>query len=270
VLSRLPAMPHQSIATRFALRFVWALQSRRSRSGSSTVQGFTLIEALVAIVIISITLVSITPPIILATATRIQNRRAQQAVQIAQGEIDRIRVLVERQQPNLGLSLPPSAGNVNIRARNVPAAPSGTSFTMRTSATTCSRTSFAVNGTTVSYTVNNGTGTPPASGFLVDSNGDCEPDFIVQTFRGFDTRSTATAAIAGSPPDGFVMGVRVYSIVAAGNTLETEQAGLRATSGLGSQTTRPLAVLYGTIVRNNSSSSVEIYRQLCPLGGGGC
>ena len=66
--------------------------------------GFTLIESLVAMIVISITLVAIVPPIFWATGTRVQNRRAEQALAIAQGEIDRVRTQVER-----GISVIPNS-----------------------------------------------------------------------------------------------------------------------------------------------------------------
>jgi type II secretory pathway pseudopilin PulG len=224
------------------------LRGNLKRRSTTSTAGFTLIEALVAIIIVSVTLVSITPPIFLATATRVQNRRVQQAQQIAQGEIDRVRVLMERQQAGTLALLPPLATG-NVRSGTTPPAPSGTSFArLRSPLAACN--------------TDDGT-TPPANGFLVSLNPTtCTPDFIVQTFRGGEIRVAGTAVTAA--PDGFVMGVRVYSIIARGNTLSTQPAALRATNGLGNQQNRPLAVLYATIVRNNSSKSLEIYQQLCP------
>ena len=73
-------------------------------------KGLTLIECLVAIVIISITVVAITPPIFVATASRIQSRRAEQANAIAQAEIDRIRTIVERGSSYTTAQLPASGG----------------------------------------------------------------------------------------------------------------------------------------------------------------
>lgn len=59
-------------------------------------QGFTLVESLMGILVISVVAITITPPIVLSTATRVQNRRAEQAMQLAQAEVDRIRVFVEQ------------------------------------------------------------------------------------------------------------------------------------------------------------------------------
>lgn len=53
--------------------------------------GFTLIESLVAVVILTIMLVGIAPVIVLATATRIQARRVELATQAARFYIDGVR-----------------------------------------------------------------------------------------------------------------------------------------------------------------------------------
>jgi hypothetical protein len=70
------------------------------------------------------------------------------------------------------------------------------------------------------------------------------------------------------------MGVRVYAFAASQNLdngqLQTQPASLRLTSGLGGQTTRPLAVQYSTIVRSNSGDGVDLYRQLCPQRPSSC
>ena len=58
--------------------------------------GFTILEVLVAMVVASIMVMIITPPVFLVTAARVQQRRAQQSLQLAQAEIDRVRTTVER------------------------------------------------------------------------------------------------------------------------------------------------------------------------------
>ena len=70
---------------------LWLLASRNQRQGNrsqQSVQGLTLIECLVAIVVIAITVVAITPPLMLATASRIQSRKVEKANQVAQGELE--------------------------------------------------------------------------------------------------------------------------------------------------------------------------------------
>jgi type II secretory pathway pseudopilin PulG len=78
-------------------------------------QGLTLLECLVAIVVVTAVISAITPPIMLTVATRVQNRRADQAKQLAQGAVDRVRRLVERgnyTRQELDRLVPDVVGNV--------------------------------------------------------------------------------------------------------------------------------------------------------------
>ena len=79
--------------------------------------GLTLIEGLVAILIVSAVTTAITPMMFLSVATRIQNRRSEQALQLAHGQIDQIRVLMEQginDQTVIDRQLPPLAGENNV------------------------------------------------------------------------------------------------------------------------------------------------------------
>ncbi len=249
--SRLSAQPPQ-----FILR--WLARPGRAQNG-----GFTLIESLVAIIILSLTVVSVLPPIFWATATRVQNRKAEQAVQLAQSEIDRVRVAVERNSVTQA-QLPPKVGAALRPNAPAPATIIAQGTKLRSNVPGCN--------------VDDGTQAPAVTQLvLVDTDPEapgepCQPEFMIQTFRGtgkpLDDGVTA--------PDGFVMGVRVYSIVASvdsqGTTLnagiDTKAGNLRATNGLGTQRVRPLAVQYSTIVRSSNSGSLAIYRQLCEAAGG--
>uniref|UniRef100_A0ACD5GZB7 Prepilin-type N-terminal cleavage/methylation domain-containing protein n=1 Tax=Desertifilum tharense IPPAS B-1220 TaxID=1781255 RepID=A0ACD5GZB7_9CYAN len=53
----------------------------QSISSSASDSGFTLLESLMAIVILTIMLVGVAPFIVLATATRVQARRVEMATQ---------------------------------------------------------------------------------------------------------------------------------------------------------------------------------------------
>lgn len=242
-----------------ASRILRALILRQPRD-----QGLTLIESLVAIIVIAITVVSVTPTIFLAVATRVQTRRTEQAVQLAQAEIDRVRVMVERGRYAM-TDLPPDAGT-NISAAAAP--------------------TTAMAGTVRSFVpaCNNDTGTPATAVtqyLRIDTDPvrnpttgvwDCTPDFIVQTFRSTGFDSNGATPTTASPPVGFVMGVRVYSVVAeqtlaGGGSLLTGQAALRNTTGLGNQRVRPLAVLYSVVVRNDLNQSLDNYRRLCNAAG---
>ena len=255
----------------FVLRFSLSLTQRMAAPNRHPDRGLTLIEGLVAIIIVSITLVSITPPIFWATGTRVQNRRAEQALQLAQGEIDRVRTIVDQGKATIDL-LPPDTGETNLRSAVVPA-PS--------SAKDSNIVSVNPNCTNRDDGKSPGGGLKAGVGKYVRVNtdpnpenpNDCNPNFLIQTFRSTGLDKDGNVPATGVVPEGFVMGVRVYSFVAK-NNLEatrglTEQASLKGNNGLGNQLTRPLAVQYSTIVRSSASQNLTIYRRLCPSPGAG-
>jgi prepilin-type N-terminal cleavage/methylation domain-containing protein len=217
-------------------------------------QGLSLIECLVAIVVVSITLIAITPPIFFITATRVQSRKAEQALQVAQAEIDRVRAVVER-GVYTAADLPAVVGSIN----NVPAPASIASGVLKSSTVGCN----TYTGVTVAATA-----LLPVSTDLDPSNlAACQSQFLVQTFR--TEGSTGSVSV---PTSGFRLGVRVYSdnplLRQNLGGLQTAQASLRFVSGLGDQNRRPLAILYSTIVRNDTSTSLQDYRTVCSTPGG--
>ncbi|MBD2327854.1 type II secretion system protein [Alkalinema sp. FACHB-956] len=235
--------------------------------GHSSEQGLTLIESLVAIVVISITLVAITPPIFFATATRIQNRRAEQGLALAQGEVERVRTIVERGQ-YFDTDLPaPVTGALS----NTNPAPPTTALTGLRKAS-----NVDLRDTTASpplCTEASPSAQPSLTQYVrVDVDGDCTADFLVQTFRtaGTSIQSTDNAGNTTNLSVGFTMGVRVYSVLAEANLkagkAETTQASLRMTSGQGGFRLRPVSVLYSTVVKNSNSQGLSSYRELCKAG----
>ncbi|MBO9998819.1 MAG: type II secretion system protein [Cyanobacteria bacterium SID2] len=223
------------------------LQSWRNRSNSSQA-GLTLVEGLVAILVVSAVTVSLTPAIFLAVATRVQNRRAEQAIQLAHGQIDQVRVLIEQGiQADTVTQLPFDVGESTDLTQI--ASPSSAFDKLQSTNFECSVYDRAP------------TQVPVESALPVDVNGDCEEDFFVQTFRANDQ----TVSDDGQEiPIIFDMGVRVYYKNARFGTLETEEASLQLTNGEGQQTSRPLAVLYTTLAQADRSQSLRKYR--CMLG----
>jgi prepilin-type N-terminal cleavage/methylation domain-containing protein len=235
------------------------LNGGQRNSQRQSEQGLSLIECLVAIVIIGLTIFAITPPLLLAAGTRIQSRRAEQANHIAQSEVDRIRLLVERGGYSAN-DLPADAGNVSIAS--VPAAGSSTAGSYLLSSSNCS------SGNTLYPQA-----TPVAINklVLVDVNGDCTPEYVMQVFR--NSGKVATSAAAGSPPTSFDVGVRVYNYF-SGQALPTLLVDQRASLVAGTNTRdtinagrRPLAVLYSRMTRNDQSGALGA---LCGQAGGNC
>ena len=230
----------------------------RSISPLQSEQGLTLIECLVAIIIITLTVVAITPPIMLATATRVQSRRGEQATQIAQGEIDRVRLLVERSDKLL-----------NYLKEDLPANPGGKieSVAVATGDPASGPLSTASDSCTgTRYPLASPTQLPATDLVRVDIDGDCLADYVMQVFRAEDQVSPGSTAT--TPPFAFKVGVRVYKYF-PGETLpalDTVRASFISTGGgsrdnsLGGKR-KPLAVLYSTIARSGSSSTLCQVRQ---------
>ncbi|HZG37102.1 MAG TPA: prepilin-type N-terminal cleavage/methylation domain-containing protein [Nodosilinea sp.] len=182
-------------------------------------QGLTLIECLVAIVMVALVSSAIAPAMILSVATRVHSQKSEQALALAQSEIDSVRVLVERGGYAVA-DLPASAPTVSDKDVATAQAPD--------------------------ITVTDATDFRRA--FPRDIDGDGQPDFLVQRFR-------ARGQLVGGVPVAFAMGVRVYDRSATG-TLSLQPAKLVMTSGDGGRSTRPLAMLYTTIATSNEGNSL--------------
>jgi len=141
--------------------------------------GFTIIESLVAILVVSVLLVAIAPVLSLSVATRVQSRRIELATQAARSYIDAVKTKK--------IDAPTSTGTDTLTAYTAPTA-TGT-LTCATANSYCT----VPTGTSL-YCVD------------FDSSGGCEntsvTDMIVQGFRYNSASSSATS--------GYALGVRVY------------------------------------------------------------
>lgn len=237
------------------------VKPRKSQALSNSEQGFSLIEAVMAIVVMGLTAGLVLPPLLIAASTRVQTRRAEQALQIAQGEIDRIRVLVARGEhipdEDAKWRLPAVVTGNNINAQNPP-----------TKATTWLRSPRAACNT---Y---DGRQIPVNEALMIDIDGDpnCTPDFMMQVFRTSGS-TTRTEQSGQRRPSDFELGVRVYSTTAGraasqgavipGDTLTgilPGQASLSLTSGEGNQLKRALAIVNTRITWGDRDSSLCSYQ----------
>ena len=270
---------------------LWFALTKASKSRSkSSVSGFTLIESLVAIIIVSITVVAISPPIFWATGTRVQNRRAEQALSIAQSTIDQVRARVERGGAGV-LELPASTGLSDGKRPNPPGPlPSDQWTSMQGIIPRCNTVSelkfakAAVPATETTLAVPAIAADkqyPDVGQYLpVDTTTTgptavCKPDFLVQVFRNEGICADGPCSASASPPNerrplAFSVGVRVYSAIAKNGTtaLEKEKASLKGTTATGQAGIRPLAVLYATVAKSDASNSLNRYRELCKSSGG--
>ncbi len=250
---RLPP-PVVPLVTKWLL--VASKASQPFRVAGSSEAGLSLIECLVAILVIAVTVVAITPPVFLATASRIQARRADQANQIAQAEVDRIRGIVER-GAYVEAALPPIGNATSIKDTT---AATSVNTTLLLSPRTC----------TVDRYPPVLASPPPATSPLgsnqlipVDIDGDCQAEYAMQVFR---TQGCVPAnKPADTPPYSFSVGVRVYSYNpqqdgATVPTLRTERAKLAMTTGQRDQagaSRQPLQVVYSRASRNTNVDSFQ-------------
>lgn len=154
--------------------------AQQPQPSSSSQSGFTIIESLVAIVVVAILLTAIAPVIVLSVATRVQARRVELGTQAARSYVDGLKT---------GSITSPevSASGVRDNFVNV-AAPTP-------SALTCTNNNYC---------------TAPASASLycIDGNSDgvctnARPnDLIIQAIRYSSTSTDAT--------QGYLLGLRVY------------------------------------------------------------
>ena len=228
----------------------------RPRPSNPSEAGLTLLECIVAMVMMSIVAVAITPPLFLATASRVQSNRAEQATQVAQGEIDKVRVVIERglyvslANP---LALLPQEGSEDIVKTPAPN-PVPELTALESTREKCDKKVAFLAASSLRP---------------VDIDGDCQPDFAVQTFRTPATNKNSVTTAAGVViPISFRLGVRVWAyqpLKTNTKPLATTPASLQLTTSTGEQGIKPLAVMYTQITRSDTRVS---YEKLCQSMGG--
>lgn len=178
--------------------------------------GFTIIESLLAIIIVSLLMLAITPVIVLSVATRVQARRVELGSQAARAYIDGVR----------SGKIPPPAHKVTLGDVNV--AGNGdktfdpkrlqqfakTSAPPPTAITNCTATNL--NDVRYPFYCRNNL---TLSLYCVDFDGDgsctnkSSKDLIVQAFRSTQANPSAPAQPLDPTDDGskgYLLGVRVY------------------------------------------------------------
>lgn len=219
------------------------LPKKHKKYGKRSEEGLTILESLVGILVITLVLAASTPPILMAAATRIQNKRAEQAIQIAQQEVDRVRLLVEQGDYRNDELPPPISGLTNPNRLSDMFPP-----TSICSTTPC-------------------TPTQPSQAIktVADQSGHY---FLVQIFRDPGVSDPQVLDLSTPPQPqilAFRMGVRVYSKAAEQKLLSgrlvTDAAPLRVTDSVAQQTERPLAVLYVDFARGDLTPSLRRYRE---------
>lgn len=176
----------------------------------STQAGFSLLEALMAVVVVSILMAAILPSIFLTTASRAQSRRVDLATQAARSYVDGVR-----------------SGVIDIVNAPSGVSPAGV-FPFKSAAQTNRNQYFNDVPAPTSSTVVNLFKIP---GVRIDTNGngfsfDDPQDLVIQPMRSGDDTGSALK-------QGYYMGVRVYRADAFQGSLGSEsiKAGLTLQKG---------------------------------------
>jgi type II secretory pathway pseudopilin PulG len=218
----------------------------------NTQQGLTIMECLVAIMLIALTIAMVTPPLLIATASRVQTRRGEQAQQVAQDEVDRVNTLVQRGL-HQNSSLPADAAQTSLKNIGPPTKIVNFLETPRSTTSVCPTLSRP--NPYASYPRYADQPLAVTDALPIDVDGDCDPDFFMQVIRNGSQYTTAEAQKASTTqrPARFDLGVRVYADLIdtnktlASGRLKTDPASLGLTIGQGQQATNPLAVVYKTL-----------------------
>lgn len=206
----------------------------------ATVAGLTLIECLVAIIMIGLSTAAVTPALVIAAATRVQSQKAEQSIQLAQGEIERVRLLLERGNYSVA-DLPPEAEDLTAESGQLQ---------------TVGPPTDVVEGTDSADFSDN-----PLTARSVDVGGNPGDDFIIQAWRSPGLGPDRTLS-GQQVPVFFNMGVRVYDRRAFdtnSDNLLTDVARLGTTGGEGGRSRRPLAVIYASMSKGDLGSSLCDY-----------
>jgi prepilin-type N-terminal cleavage/methylation domain-containing protein len=158
-----------------------SIRQLKQKSAHSSQSGFTILESLIAIVVVAILLSAIAPVIVLSVATRVQARRVELGTQAARAYIDGLR-------SGSIAPPPPATATVSTDLTTFTAYPAPS-----TSALTCGNNDYC---------------TTPVGLYCFDGNADnaCQNnkpnDLIIQAVR---YNSTSVDAARG-----YLLGVRVY------------------------------------------------------------
>ncbi len=219
---------------------------RGQSNQQSTEQGLTLIESLAAIVIFGFAITAVTQPLIIAMATRVRAYRAQQSLQLAQGEIDRMRLIVE--QSYQGQQSPEDSPQTALNTYLSKLPPASSATNPRDVGPPTDFNGYCQDALPTSAT----------QGCKVTVNG---ADFGIQTFR-LNTVEPPVASLGNrTVPVAFQMGVRVYPPAA----LNQSNRSIEPASLAFSERTdgpAPLAVSFVPIVRSDLATSIDDYKEL--------
>ena len=232
----------------------WLLARRWADPSANPESGLTLIECLVAIIVTGLVIGLTTPAVVISVATRVNSQKTEQALEVAQGEADRVRAIVEQGTYTVD-NLPP-IGPVPVEAI-APGSTTVREYPGRVDGP--EKNTSALQPTETEYMA-----MIWSQAREIDTDGDStNAELAVQVVR-----SQGRTIVEGGEdvPVAFTLGVRVYDINAfddagTGNLEAVERATAGVTGGQGDRSEKPLAVVYTTIARSDVSGSFCDYLQ---------
>ncbi|MCL6751771.1 hormogonium polysaccharide secretion pseudopilin HpsB [Nostoc sp. CCCryo 231-06] len=214
-------------------------------SQPSDESGFTIIESLVALLVVAILLTAIAPVIVLATATRVQSRRVELATQAAKTFIDGIRTGAIT-APSTVITLAASTSDAPRRVSDVAAIPAvaAVAATGSTPAIPATPLIPAITGKPEDYLISNSsTEMPPPTVattlYCFKSGNISNPGCSSITDNLFYIQAVQIKVTGSQVNDGYRLGIRVYRADAdfplTASTVDTKNTQTPFTGGLGSR-----------------------------------
>ncbi|MEQ9626118.1 hormogonium polysaccharide secretion pseudopilin HpsB [Coleofasciculus chthonoplastes] len=201
--------------------------------------GFTIIESLVAIIVVTILMIGIAPVIVLAVANRVQAKRVEQATQAARSYIDGV-IAGKIEHPSVMVKDVISKADDGLAAQAAPT----------TGTLTCAANAYCTSPATNLYCVD------------LDNTGGCESsspqDLIVQGF-GAITTDGGVSVHAAKNYRAYELGVRVYRAYVFGNLSTLEKGETQAAFGGVGLSPNPIVQTSTGIVVDNPKT----YKDLC-------
>jgi prepilin-type N-terminal cleavage/methylation domain-containing protein len=234
----------------------------KMKSSESSEAGFTIIESLMAIVVVSILMTAIAPVLSLSVATRVQARRIELASQAARTYMDGVRAgSIPIPNQVVQLNEVNASNNFDDSKRTDFAGVAAPGSTLPNCSTPTN--GYCQNSTTPS--------TSTASLYCIDRDGGgCTnssiQDLVIQAFRS--TTATTISAANDDADKGYLLAVRVYRADAfnGSSTLKTMKANnsksATFTGGLGEKTT-PLVEIVTEV-----ASKTTKFQDYCSRFGG--
>jgi prepilin-type N-terminal cleavage/methylation domain-containing protein len=237
--------------------------------------GFTIVESLLAIIIVGILLVGIAPVMVISVATRIQAKRVESATQAARTYIEGTRA-TSIQAPNSRVFMKPTAegtlkntitdGVLFDGAVEPPPVDALSGCLTQTAAkanTNCKTNSYVINDLLDSTK-------PSLYCFDVDGDGVCSvdslQDMIVQSFRSTTIEDTSSTVLDAE--QGYILGIRVYRAdgfdgsapLKASNSTDSQRAATFA-GGLGDKKAPIVEITTDITIRG--SDITKLFPNIC-------